>query len=202
MSLDGCIGLSGPRPLRLSGAEDMRRVHEMRARSDAILVGVGTVLADDPKLTVKWDLLGGRAGRNPLRVILDATLRTPATAEVLKGDAPTLLFHGKKGGAMPGAAQLATVGVDRHGFLDLRAVLGELDRRGVKSLMVEGGATVISAFLRDRLVDEATIFVAPTIVGDPGAPRVAYGEGLHDLGLKASGAQPLGVGILTRWVRS
>lgn len=202
MSLDGCLGLPGPRPLRLSGPEDLRRVHELRAASDAILVGAGTVLADDPKLTVKWELLGRRTGKNPTRVVLDAKLRTPPGAEILKGDAPTLLFHGRKGGAVPGSAQLATVPVDRHGFLDLKAVLAELERRGLQRLMVEGGATVIGSFLRERLVDEATIYVAPTIVGDPAAPRLAYGEGLDSLGLKAAAAQVLGAGILSRWVRA
>lgn len=202
MSLDACLGLSGPRPLKLSGPEDLRRVHELRAASDGVLVGAGTVLADDPKLTVKWELLGRRAGRNPTRIVLDAKLRTPPTAEILKGDAPTLLFHGRKGGAVPGQAQLATVAVDRHGFLDLKAVLGELERRGLQRLMVEGGATVISSFLRERLVDEATIYVAPTIVGDSAAPRLAYGDGLETLGLKAAAAQVLGAGILTRWVRA
>jgi diaminohydroxyphosphoribosylaminopyrimidine deaminase/5-amino-6-(5-phosphoribosylamino)uracil reductase len=201
MSLDGCIGLPGPRPLKLSGPEDLRRVHQLRAQSDAILVGVGTVLADDPKLTVNRDLVG-KPGRNPTRVVLDASLRTPPGSHVLDGTAPTLIFHGRKGGALAGGAQLARVAADRHGFLDLKAVLADLGSRGVESLMVEGGATVLGEFFRAGLVDEFTVYLAPRFVGEPDAPRVYAGPALEDLGLACASAARLGEGALLRFVRS
>jgi riboflavin-specific deaminase-like protein len=191
MSLDGCIGLPGPKPLLLSGPEDMRRVHELRAASDAILVGVGTVLADDPKLTVKWDLVG-RSGKQPLRVVLDAKLKTPPGARVLDNTAPSLIFHGRKGGALPGSAQLAMVPVDAHGFLDLKEVL---------SVMVEGGSTVLTAFLEQKLVDEFTLYIAPRLVGAPDAPRVYMGDGVDATGLVCASTAKLGEGVLVRWTR-
>lgn len=201
MSLDGCIGLPGPRPLKLSDAQDLRRVQELRASCDAILVGAGTVLADDPKLTVRWELLG-RRGKSPLRVVLDAHLRTPPTSQVLRGEAPTLIFHGRHGGALPGDAQLATVPVDRHGFLELPAVLQELQRRRVSRLLVEGGRTVISEFLRQRLVDEFTLYIAPRVVGMPDAPRLFVGEPPETLGLAITAVSRLGEGVLLRLRRT
>lgn len=201
MSLDGCIGLPGPRPLKLSNPEDLRRVHGLRAACDAVLVGVGTVLADDPRLTVKWELVG-RHGQNPLRVVLDAHLRTPPDAQVLRGDAPTLVFHGRQGGALPGAAQLATVPVDRHGFLELPNVLEELQRRRVSRLLVEGGRTVISEFLRQGLVDEFTIYIAPRLVGMPDAPRLFLGPPLTSLGLAVAAVSQVGEGALLRLQRA
>src|SRR5688500_2177556 len=153
MSLDGCLGLPGPKPLNLSSPEDFRRVHELRAKSDAILVGIGTVLADDPKLTVKWELLGRKPGKNPVRLVLDANLRTPPGSELSRHDTPTILFHkrGAKGG--PPNAERVTVAVDATGRLSLQAMLAELDRRGLRRLLVEGGPHVLAAFLRQRLVD-------------------------------------------------
>lgn len=199
MSLDGCIGLPGPRPLQLSGPEDLKRVHELRASCDAILVGVGTVLADDPKLTVKTELIGRRA-KNPLRVVLDASLRTPAGSKVLSPDAPTVVFTGRKGGALP-PAEIVRVAADEHGFLDLNAVIAGLDKRRVGALLVEGGATTIASFLRERLVDELTVFVAPMLVGLPGAPRAFTGEPIALDGLKLGEPRRVGTGVLLRWTR-
>src|SRR5947208_15115613 len=88
MSVDGKIALSGGKPVRLSNEEDLRRVHALRAKADAVLVGIGTVLKDDPKLTVKAEYV---KGRNPLRIVLDSRGRTPAGANVLDSSAPTLI---------------------------------------------------------------------------------------------------------------
>ncbi|HLE47604.1 MAG TPA: dihydrofolate reductase family protein [Candidatus Thermoplasmatota archaeon] len=200
MSLDGCIGLPGPRPLALSGPEDLKRVHELRAASDAILVGVGTVLADDPKLTIKPELVGKRA-KNPMRVVLDAGLRTPPKARILNADAPTVIFTGKKGGALP-PAEIVPVASDQHGFLDLEEVLVHLEKRRVKKLMVEGGATTLSSFLRSGLVDELTVYVAPSLVGLPGAPRAFVGETMDLDDLTIAEPRRVGAGALLRWTRA
>jgi riboflavin-specific deaminase-like protein len=201
MSLDGCIGLPGPKPLRLSSAEDLRRVHALRAASDAILVGVGTLLADDPKLTVKWELLGRPVGRNPTRVILDAALRTPAASEVAKPGTPTILFHANGATGGPPGVERVPVTADEQGRLALSEVLRELERRGLRRLMVEGGARVLSEFLSQRLVDELTVYVAPTVVGLPDAPRLFVGRGPMELGLPFRNAEKLGDGVLLRFAR-
>jgi 2,5-diamino-6-(ribosylamino)-4(3H)-pyrimidinone 5'-phosphate reductase len=200
MSLDGCLGLPGPRPLKLSGPEDLRRVHELRAASDAILVGAGTVLADDPKLTVKWDLLGRAPGREPLRVVLDPDLRTPPNGELSKGPR-IVLFHrrGARGG--PATAERVDVAVRPDGHLDLREVLAALERRGVKRLMVEGGSRVLTSFLGEGLVDDLTIYVAPRLVGLKDAPRLFAGEGPIDLRLRAMPPRALGDGVLLAFGR-
>ncbi len=201
MSLDGCLGLPGPKPLKLSSPEDFRRVHELRATSDAILVGVGTVLADDPKLTVKWELLGRNPGKNPTRVVLDADLRTPPNSELSRHDTPTILFHkkGAKGG--PLNAQKVAVKTDTGGGLSLKEVLAELERRGLQKLLVEGGPHVLSAFLAARLVDELTIYIAPILVGSADAPRLFTGKGPTELGLRLDKTENLGGGVLVRFVR-
>lgn len=201
MSLDGCLGLPGPRPLKLSSPEDLRRVHELRAKSDAILVGIGTILADDPKLTVKWELLGRAPGTNPTRIILDSTLRTPQSSEVAKPGTPTLLFHAREAKGGPSGVDKVGVPTDKKGDLALRAVLEALDERGVRRLMVEGGPHVLSAFIEQGLVDELTIFVAPILVGFPDAPRLFSGRGPLELGLKLDSSKNLGGGVLLRFER-
>jgi 2,5-diamino-6-(ribosylamino)-4(3H)-pyrimidinone 5'-phosphate reductase len=200
MSLDGCIGLPGLRPLRLSGEADLRRVHELRASSDGILVGVGTVLADDPKLTVKWELLARPAAKAPLRVVLDPRLRTPTTGELAKGP-PLVLVHatGARGG--PANAERIEVGTDARGRLRLPDVLSALERKGIRRLMVEGGSAVLSSFLTEGLVDELTIYVAPKLVGHKDAPRLFSGPGPLDVRLRLAETRTLGEGALLRFVR-
>ena len=201
MSLDGCLGLPGPKPLKLSSPEDLRRVHELRARSDAILVGVGTVLADDPKLTVKWELLGRSPGKNPTRVVLDTDLRTPTSAELSRHNTPTILFHRKGATGGPPNAERVVVATDPTSGLSLKGVLAELDRRGLRRLLVEGGPHVLSAFLTQRLVDELTVYIAPVLVGFPDAPRLFTGRGPTELGLRLQGVDNVGGGALVRYAR-
>ena len=199
ITLDGCLGGPGRTPLRISNGEDQRRVHELRASVDAILVGVGTVVADDPKLTVKWDLLG-RTGTHPLRVVLDPSLRTPPSAEVLSAAAKTVFFSGPKAPDRPGW-DIERVKATR-GALDLAEVLAKLSKRGVKRLMVEGGPNTLVRFFEADLVDALTFFIAPRIVGAPDAPR------LHDAALnlgeflKLEKADVLGDGVVLSWTRA
>lgn len=201
MSLDGCLGLPGPKHFKLSSPEDFRRVHDLRATCDAILVGVGTVLADDPKLTVKWELLGRKPGKNPTRVVLDAELRTPPNSELSHHNTPTILFHkkGAKGGPLNAEKVAIKAGTDGH--LSLQEVLAELDRRGIRHLLVEGGPHVLSSFVAARLVDELTIYIAPLLVGAADAPRLFTGKGPTELGLRLDRTENLGGGVLVRFLR-
>lgn len=173
-SLDGRLAAPDGSPIRLSDDGDLRRVHRMRAASDAILVGVGTVLADDPSLRVKAHMAHGP---DPLRVVLDTHGRIPPGARVLDGSAPTLVITGP-GGKAPVGAYHAQVPVEagKAGRLDLAAVLALLWDRGVRTVMVEGGGRVLRTFLEADLWDAWTLYQAPVLVGGdgpclwPGAP--------------------------------
>jgi 2,5-diamino-6-(ribosylamino)-4(3H)-pyrimidinone 5'-phosphate reductase len=196
MSVDGKIALRGGAPLQLSDDADMRRVHALRAQSDAILVGIGTVLADDPRLLAK----GPDVARQPLRVVLDSRGRLPPQARVLDGAAKTLVVTAKGNGRRWTNAETVEAG---EGRVDLRLALRELAARGVQTLMVEGGATVIGSFLRAGLVNDLHVYVAPLVVGG-GAPTLVEGPGAeraeHVLHMRMASATPLGQGVLLHYV--
>lgn len=168
LSLDGLARTASGKSKWITSPAARRAGRKLRSECDAILVGVGTVLADDPSLTA----LGGR--RNPLRAVLDARGRTPRGANVLDGAAPTIIFTAS-GTTFSGAETVRVPA--RSGRLDLTAVLRVLSRRGVKRLLVEGGPTVHAAFLAAGLVDEARVFLSPKLLAgaaDPNrAPRLS-----------------------------
>ena len=197
MSTDGKIALPSRRGVRISNDEDLRRVHELRASCDAILVGVGTILMDDPKLTVKKEYA---RGPNPLRVVLDSDGSTPENAEVLDGAAPTLIVTNTSCGKTFPKAEVIRCGDDQ---VDVPKLLGILHERGVKRLMVEGGSTVNWTFLSAGLADELIVFVGSMIIGGPSTPTLVGGEGAHSLeraiGLRLKQATPLGDGVLVEY---
>lgn len=171
MSVDGKIALRDGRAARLSNEEDLVRVHHLRSQADAILVGVGTVLMDDPKLTVKPKYA---RGRNPLRIVLDSDGKTPASSHVLDGTAPTLIVTTEECDRTFPRAEVLRCGKDE---VDLHALLDQLGARGIRSILVEGGSTVIWSFLQQRLADELKVFVAGVIVGGQSTPTLAGGQG-------------------------
>jgi diaminohydroxyphosphoribosylaminopyrimidine deaminase / 5-amino-6-(5-phosphoribosylamino)uracil reductase len=172
-SADGKAGLAGRRPAAITGDAARDRVHMMRAMHDAILTGIGTVLSDDPQLTCR---LPGMAARSPVRVVLDTTLRLPATSALVRGarEAPVWVLAGD-GAPADGEAALAAHGVEvcrvpegTGGRLDLLAALRLLAARGITRLMVEGGPIVAAAFLAADLVDEAALLRGPAAIGADG----------------------------------
>ncbi len=183
MSLDGRLALASGQCAWITNEQSRRQVHRLRDRVDAILIGSGTALSDDPALTTR---LPGRWGRDPLRVILDTALRLPPTARMLQqaSSAATWIFCGPDADAKRAAALIEAgavikqVRLDGAGQLDLEAVLCELGRVQLTSVLVEGGSRVHGAFLRAGLVDEVNIFVAPIFIGADGVPL------LDGLGLK------------------
>ena len=166
-SLDGRIATASGESRWITGEAARLEGHRLRAAHDAILVGVETVLADDPELTAR---LPGRPVDQPLRVVLDSRLRTPATAKVASGGDTVILT----------AAEPAPVGValvERIEVVDgrpsVRGSLSALKRRGVTSVLVEGGGQVAASFLRAGLVDRLEWFRAPILLGGEGRPFVA-----------------------------
>ena len=168
-SADGKVALPGGKPVAITGEASRARVHLMRAESDAILVGVGTVLADDPELTCR---LPGMADRSPIRIVLDVELRTPLAAKLVRGarDVPTWIFAAVDAPAEAERA-LRDAGVEvlrverGEGGLRLDQALQLLGARGITRLMVEGGPTVAQALLAQDLVDEAVLLTAPKTLG-------------------------------------
>ena len=168
-SLDGRSALSSGESKWISGEAARADVQRWRARSGAILTGSGTVLADDPQLTVRFGdgtPADSRPFVPPLRVVLDPGLATVARGRVREGDAPTLYLHAPN--AKPPrelAAEHVAVPL-RAGGLDLEAVLRLLAARGVNEVQVEAGATLAGALLAAGLVDEILLYVAPVLLGD------------------------------------
>jgi diaminohydroxyphosphoribosylaminopyrimidine deaminase/5-amino-6-(5-phosphoribosylamino)uracil reductase len=172
VSADGKAGAAGRKPVAITGAVARERVFQMRAMSDAILVGIGTVLSDDPALTCR---LPGMMERSPVRVLLDARLRVPIATGIVgtANETPTWIFGDPK--ASPMAEEvLRAKGAEvfriesKDGRLDLAQVVRILADRGITRLMVEGGPTVAASFVKSDLVDEVALFRAPTPIGDDG----------------------------------
>lgn len=185
-TLDGKLAASTGDSRWVTGEESRRRVHRLRRQHDAIMVGINTVLHDDPQLTIRW---GEERGRPPLRVVVDSRLRLPLDCRLARdGEAPTLVYTT---GAAPleKVETLRRLGVDvivlggetgvvgAAGRVDLAEVMGDLGRRGVTSVLVEGGGTLNFSLLARRLVDEVVAFIAPKIVGGAAAPTAFDGGG-------------------------
>jgi diaminohydroxyphosphoribosylaminopyrimidine deaminase / 5-amino-6-(5-phosphoribosylamino)uracil reductase len=170
-TLDGRIATASGDSKWVTGEAARRRVHELRNRLDAVLVGSQTVLADDPELTCRI-----RGGRDPLRVVLDGRLRASLSARVFRVDPSrtrlyTLADRGAKARALVRRGVIVRRGGgDRAG--SLRRVLLDLARSGIKSVLIEGGGAVAARALRERLVDRMAVFLAPKIVGCEGRPAI------------------------------
>ncbi|CAN5318678.1 hypothetical protein BH09PSE1_BH09PSE1_01300 [soil metagenome] len=167
-SLDGRIGTSTGESQWITGPEARLQGHRLRAAGDAVLVGVETVLADDPRLTVR--LPEGETGADPLRVVLDSRLRTPSFARLAK--AGTLIITTREPQPI-GEAEVVRVAGDAQGRPTVAAVLDLLSERGVKTLMIEGGGRVAAAFVTAGVVDAIDWFRAPILLGGDGRPGVA-----------------------------
>lgn len=185
VTLDGRIATRTGASRWITGPEARKEAHRMRKHSDAVLVGVGTVLADDPELTVR-DV----PGRDPLRVVLDSELRTSLVAKLVRhsSPAPTLLLHAHDAprakraalAELPGV-ELAEVPRGAAGGLDLDAALREIARRDCVRLLVEGGARLHGALIDGRFVDRVSVFVAPVLLGDGEAVPLARGRGVDSV---------------------
>jgi 2,5-diamino-6-(ribosylamino)-4(3H)-pyrimidinone 5'-phosphate reductase len=172
-SADGRIAFAGGARARLSSPEDLVRVQRIRAAANGILVGVGTVIQDDPSLRVHWELLGIPPGVAPTRVVVDGSGRTPERAKVLDGSAPTIVATSERcQRRFPAHVRTVVAGKAR---VDLGALFERLRALGIRSLLVEGGAEILSSVLRTGEFDRLTVYYAPWIVGDRTAPPLVAG---------------------------
>ena len=198
MSADGKIALKTRRQTAISNQEDKKRVHALRNASDAILVGVETVIADDPKLMVNMKYV--KNPKNPVRIVLDSTGRTPKGALVLNGAAKTIIVTNES--CRKNFTNTETIRCGRDD-VDIAKLLRSLERRGIGSLLVEGGSRVIWSFLESRLADEVNIFVGSMVIGGEKAPTPAGGPGAmdetHIVWLRLKSAKALGNGVLLRY---
>jgi diaminohydroxyphosphoribosylaminopyrimidine deaminase/5-amino-6-(5-phosphoribosylamino)uracil reductase len=172
VSADEKAGLTGRKPVQISSEAARTRVFQMRAQADAILVGIGTVLSDNPQLTCR---LPGMFERSPMRVVLDSKLRVPMSVSVVATvrETPTWIFCSRK--ASPIAEEILqqkgcrVFRVDEeNGKLDLNEVLKELAKQGITRLLVEGGPTVAASFVRADLVDQAVLLRGEKVIGEGG----------------------------------
>jgi diaminohydroxyphosphoribosylaminopyrimidine deaminase/5-amino-6-(5-phosphoribosylamino)uracil reductase len=167
MSLDGRTALANGDSKWITSEAARADVQHWRARSSAIMTGSGSVLADNPRLTVRLD----SEYKSSLRVVLDGTLRTPRGANVLDGSAPTLIVHGANANPDDRFAQVElSIAPLIDGRLDLVHVLRMLAERGVNELQVEAGATLCGALFAAGLVDELLLYIAPILLGDRARP--------------------------------
>jgi len=161
-SWDGSITTRTGETLALSGTEATRLTHQLRSLHDGILVGVGTVLSDDPQLTVRdW------AGSNPQPIVLDSRLRMPPTARLCQHSDRNcwVLTSLNESGEFGGQVEIMTLEGDAEGRVNLPDALSLLCKKGSRMLMVEGGSQVITAFLKAQLADALVLTIAPTLVG-------------------------------------
>ena len=192
MSADGKLAGDDRTQVRISSDEDKTRVKGMRKQFDSIMVGVGTVLADDPHLTLKdrdYDT-------NPIRIVIDPHGRTPIDAQVLNDRAPTVMITLESCGITWNCDKIIRAGTDT---IDLVKAMNELAAMGIENILVEGGGVTISHLFRNRMVDRYTVFVGGLIIGGKDAPTPCDGDGWvteNGIKLKIEDCQILGNGAL------
>lgn len=207
-TLDGCIATRTGDARWITGPAARERVHRLRSRLDAILVGVGTVIADDPRLTAR---LADGSGRDPLRIVLDARLETPPESRLLALDSPAATLIVCAEAADPerrrrleaAGARIWTAPLEK-GRIDLKALMPRLGAMPVTSVLMEGGARVAAAALAAKIVDKVMFFYAPKILAGEGVPicrgpgpqRMAEAMAVRDLEIERIGGDVLVTGYL------
>ncbi|WP_405269451.1 2,5-diamino-6-(ribosylamino)-4(3H)-pyrimidinone 5'-phosphate reductase [Methanobrevibacter sp.] len=186
MTLDGKIA-TATGSSNISGKKDLERVHELRKECDGIMVGIGTVLADDPRLTVHK--IDAKPEDNPIRVVVDSKCRTPIDARITNGDAKTIIAcaneykdefkQSEKYETFKNRGVKFFFSGDER--VDLVALMSYLHEEGIDKLMIEGGSTLNFSMIKAGLIDEISICVAPMIVGGANAKTFFDGEGFDTM---------------------
>ncbi len=203
-SLDGKIADAKGNSKWITSEKSRRFVHKLRSQSDAVMIGINTLLKDDPLLTNRYY----RAiRRQPMRVIVDTYLKTPIASRILKSSAGTVLIAAGRGASVKRKALLEKKGArvvllpEKNGRVKLAAVLKYLNNLGVMSVLCEGGGELVSSLIRERLADEAYFFIAPKIIGGRLAPSSCGGPpaDIRDaVNLKNIRVEKIGPDILVR----
>ncbi|MDD1670373.1 MAG: 2,5-diamino-6-(ribosylamino)-4(3H)-pyrimidinone 5'-phosphate reductase [Methanomicrobiales archaeon] len=211
MSADGKISSVARKQVRISGQGDRGRVDRLKAGCDAVMVGIGTVLADNPSLTVKSEeLRRERVSRgmaeNPVRIVVDSRGRTPPGSDILrKGPGERIIaVSDRAGGDASSRFQgLATVITAGSGEVDLPLLMARLHARGIGRVMVEGGGSLVASLFSHGLVDEFSTFVGNMVIGGKDAPTPVDGRGFsHDnefVQLSLMDVSTLDEGVLLSW---
>ena len=194
-SLDGKTVTPGGESRWITGKKARRFAHGLRAKADAVLVGVNTVLEDDPRLTVRM----GRVAQDPVKVVLDATLRTPSSAKIFSSRAKVFIFTtrrapAKKRRALSKKAEIFTVKENGRGRVDWKETLRILGKKSIVHLLVEGGAEVLASAFEAGVVNEAYFFTAPIVIG--GQKRLNKASTFRSYERKAVGGDFLFHGVL------
>ena len=176
MTLDGKIATKTGSS-EISGPKDLIRVHKLRKEVDAIMIGINTLLADDSRLTVHK--IESKPEDNPIRIVIDSNAKTPLTARILNNDAPTIIAVSKKApnDKIKRLKEKATVIITGETKVNLIELMNQLKQLGINSLMLEGGSTLNFSMIKEGLVDEIRICIAPMIVGGTEAITLVGGSG-------------------------
>ncbi|MDK2939675.1 MAG: 2,5-diamino-6-(ribosylamino)-4(3H)-pyrimidinone 5-phosphate reductase [Methanolobus sp.] len=210
MSADGKISTKERKQVRISGQIDFNRMDQLRAGSDAVMVGIGTVLADDPSLTVKSaelkkERIAAGKDENPARIIVDSKARTPIDADIfIKGEGKRIIIVSESAPSDKVALlkEKAMIIVAGKESVDLKQAVSELKTQGIDRLMIEGGATLNWGMISNGLVDEIYTFVGNLIIGGKTAPTFTDGEGFTEESihkLELIDAEKMEEGVLLKW---
>ncbi len=210
MSADGKISTRERKQVRISGDVDFDRMDELRASSDAVMVGIGTVLADDPSLTVKSE--ARRAARkvdgreeNPVRIVVDSKARTPIDADIFKKGEGTRVIAVSRSAPRERVKvldEMAVVVVAGENKVDLPELVVRLKEMGIDRLMIEGGAGLNWGMLSCGLVDEIYSFVGNLIIGGSSSPTLVDGPGFEEneiMGLEFVSCERMDDGVVLKW---
>jgi len=198
MSADGKIASQSGKQLRISCEEDIKRMYKLRNESDAVLVGINTVLSDDPKLTVKEKYV--KNPKQPIRIVLDTYCKTPIDSLIVSNVSKTLIITGEKCNKKFGEnVDIIICEKDNDSFINLKKLMVILKNKGINKLMVEGGGTVIWNFLKSGLVDDFYVYVGSIIIGGNDTPTLSGKVGDENINLKLVKTKTIGSGILLRY---
>jgi len=202
VSADGKLALPNKSQIKISSKEDIKRMYDLRNSSDGVLVGIETILSDNPKLTVKKKYV--RNPKNPIRIILDSKCRTPLDSYVLDNSSMTYIISTQNCSRNFGINnEIIICKKDKDGYINLEELLFKLKKIGINKLMVEGGSTVIWNFIKNGFFDDLYVYTAPFLIGGKNTPTMADGLGIDNekskIILKIHEIKKLGEGLLIHY---